>query len=380
MAGTMRERSPGVWQLRAYLGKDPLTGNPIQAARTFRGTGPAAKKALARLVTEVDDQKFDRTRATVGQLLDRWLANLDLKPSTLRDYRSAIDHAIRPALGDIRLSKLESDVLDAWYRRCLTEEVSPGVIRSSTTVRKYHSILRAALRQAVKWKWIESNPAERATPPKAVRGQTTAPSPEALLRLLADADAHDPVLATAIALAALTGARRGELCALRWSDVDGGRLVIARSISHDKGVRTEGDTKTHQVRVVALDPIAQEVLARRWGEVEQLSKAADSPLVPDPYILSYRADGGQSINPDTLTGGFRRCAKRCGLTHHFHELRHYAATELFAQGVDPRTIAGRLGHADASVTARIYAHVIEARDQEAAAILGRTLTPPALAK
>ena len=371
MAGSMRERSPGVWQLRAYLGKDPLTGNPIQASRTFKGTGAAAKKALARLVTEVDDRKFDRTRATMGQLLDLWLAGLSRKPSTIRDYQSAVDHAIRPALGDVRLATLKADKLDACYRAWLTEEVSPGVKRSATTVRKYHAIIRAALHQAVKWDWIDRNPAENASPPSAVRTEMTVPSPAELQALIRDAEAHDPVLAFAIALAALTGARRGELCALRWSDVKVDRLVIARSISQVQGVRHEGDTKTHQVRVIALDEIARDVLAQRRLEVERLSTEADSPLVEDPYVLSYRADAGQAINPDTLTGGFRRCANRLGLKYHFHELRHFAATEMFGAGVDPRTVGGRLGHADASVTAKTYAHMIAARDQEAAAALGR---------
>lgn len=383
MAGTMRERSPGVWQLRAYLGRDPLTGNPVQKARTFRGTESAAKKALARLVTEADDNKFNRTTATVGQLLDRWLKNAKLKPSTRRDYDSAIEHVIRPALGDVRVARLRADALDGWYQQWLTEIVTPAnkktgrsaVRRSASTVRKYHSIIHTALRQAVKWDWIDKNPADNASPPRVKAPAMNAPTPDDIQLLVADARDHDPVLATAIMLAALTGARRGELVALRWSDVKPGRLVISRSIAVVKGTRHEGDTKTHQVRVIGLDPLAEGVLEVRRQEMEDLSAEADSPLVADPYVLSYRADGAEPVNPDTLTGGFRRCAKRVGLPHHFHELRHFMITTGLAAGVDLRTMAGRAGHADASVTARIYAHVLEAQDQTAAAILGRALSP-----
>jgi integrase len=191
---------------------------------------------------------------------------------------------------------------------------------------------------------------------------------------VADAEKHDQVLAVAIAMAALTGARRGELAALRWSDVSGDRLTIARALSMAKGVRYEGDTKTHQVRIISLGDVAQEVLRQRRAYMESLSAEADSPLVPDPYILSYRADGAEPVNPDTITGGFHRCAKRVGLTHHFHELRHFSATTAIAAGVDPRTVGGRLGHRDASVTLKTYAHVLEAQDQNAAAILGAALT------
>ena len=364
-----------MWQLRAYLGKDPLTGHPIQASRTFHGTEAAAKKALSRLVTEVDDRKFDRTRATMGQLLDRWLDNLDRKPSTIRDYRSAIDHVIRPVLGGVRVSALRADTLDACYRRWESEEVSRGITRSATTVRKYHAIIRAALRQAVKWDWVQENVAEKATPPQAVKTTMRAPSPAEVLALVEDARDRDPVLAAAILLAAFTGLRRGEMAALRWSDLRGTRLVVSRSISQVKGRRFEGDTKTHQIRTVGLDAMAVESFGERRRSMEALSHEAGSPLVQDPYVLSYRADGGEPVNPDTLTGGFRRCAKRCGLTYHFHELRHFAATTLIAGGVDLVTVAGRLGHADPSITAKVYAHVLEERDQEAAQVMGRALTP-----
>lgn len=384
MAGTKRERpeGSGVWQLRAYLGRDPLTGSPIQKAQTFRGTEKQADKALARLVTEAEDKKFDRTTATMGQLLDRWLRNSDLKPSTRRDYESAVESVIRPALGDIRLAKLGTDNLDDWYRHWLTEEVAPAtderpaVLRSPTTVRKYHSIIRAALRQAVKWKWISENPAADTTLSRSAKKPMEVPTLEQLWLLVGDARDHDPVLATAIMLGAFTGARRGELVALRWSDVRGARLVIARSVSVVKGVRHEGDTKTHQTRILSIDPEVQTILETRRSEMERLSSEAESPLVRDPYVLSYRADGAEPVNPDSITGGFRRCAKRVGVVSHFHLLRHMNVSMMLASGVDVRTAAGRAGHADASVTLKTYAHVLEAPDQAAAAILGKALAQP----
>ena len=200
--GTKRERSPGHWQLRVFNGYDPVTGNPRQATRTFAGTEREASKALAALVTEVASGKFDRTRATVGQLLDKWLelGERTQRPRTLYENRRKIDGRIRPALGDVRLDKLEADRLAATYRMWLDQGLS------ASTVHKYHCILSAALRQAVKWGWIDTAPTARATPPRVERTEMKVPTPDHLSTLVKAAEAEDPVLATAVALAALTGA------------------------------------------------------------------------------------------------------------------------------------------------------------------------------
>ena len=96
----MRERPPGSghWQLRVFVGPDPVTGRPIQATRTFVGGKRAAGKALAGLVTEVESGTFDRTRATVAQLLDKWLEQIELtrRPKTVAEYRAKIDKRVRP--------------------------------------------------------------------------------------------------------------------------------------------------------------------------------------------------------------------------------------------------------------------------------------------
>jgi integrase len=393
--GTKRERSPGHWQLRVFSGYDPVTGNPRQATRTFTGTEREASKALAALVTEVASGKFDRTRATVGQLLDKWLelGERTQRPRTLYENRRKIDGRIRPVLGDVRLDKLEADRLDATYRMWLDQGLS------ASTVHKYHCILSAALRLAVKWGWIDSAPTARATPPRVERSEMKVPTPEQLSALVKAAEAEDPVLATAVALAALTGARRGELVALRWSDIDmiRGRVRIARSLTVSRGEQHMGPTKTHQVRDLALDQVCIEILRRRWIYMTDLSNRADSPLVSDPYVLTYNANGEISANPDTLTHGFARLcealekpaltelkkskpkAKRTDLTpgerwpFRFHDLRHFSVTTLIAAGVDVRTVADRHGHARATMTLDRYAHALPERDREAAGLLGQVL-------
>jgi len=394
--GTMRERSPGHWELRAFIGRDPKSGKPRQATRSFHGTQRAAGKALSALVAEVEAGRFNRSSATVGQLLDKWLeaTSVSQRPRTVYENRRKIEGRLRPALGDVRLDKLEADAIDAAYRGWLADGLS------ASTVHKYHSILSAACRQAVKWGWIDRAPTDRASPPSPVRKDMVVPTPEQLSGLMKAADEDDPVLATAIALAALTGARRGELVALRWSDIDlaVGRVRIARSLTVAGGEQHTGPTKTHQSRDLALEPLGITVLRRRWDYMVALSDEAESPLVEDPYVLSYNANGATAANPDTLTHGFaglcvqmekpalkrlreaKPKATRSDLApgqrwpFRFHDLRHFSVTILIAAGVDVRTVAERHGHARATMTLDRYAHALPERDREAAGVLESVLT------
>src|SRR6185437_5540622 len=131
----MVQRSEGVWRLRVFVGRNPVTGNPVQIHRTFKGTETQAKKALARLVTEADDGKFSKETVTLGELFDRWLENVEHTPATEAGYRSKIEHRIRPALGAKRLAQLDSADLDFWYRHWEHKEgLSPA------TVRQLHAI------------------------------------------------------------------------------------------------------------------------------------------------------------------------------------------------------------------------------------------------
>jgi integrase len=395
--GTMRERPPGSgrWQLRAFAGVDELTGEPRQVTKTFVGTEAKAKVALGKFVSDVNDGKFEPSTATVGEVLDKWLeaATVSQRPRTLEENRRKIDHRIRPVLGSLRLNKLKPAVLDAAYRQWLNEGLSPA------TVHKYHSILSAASRQAVKWGWLTQAPTERASPPMVERKDLVVPTPERLNALIRAAEQEDGVLATLISLAALTGARRGELVALRWSDIDldAGTIRIARSLTVAGGEHHVGSTKTHASRVLALDPVAVAVLRHRWAEMEDLCERAESPLVADPYVLSYNANGAVPVNPDTFTHRFgalceameapalKRLRKRDPKAergdlapkdrwaYRFHDLRHFSVTMLIAAGVDVRTVAERHGHARATMTLDRYAHALPERDRGAAAVLGAVL-------
>jgi integrase len=380
MQGTMVQTAPGKWRLRVFVGRD-AAGRVQHKNKTFAGTKRQAQKELAKLVADVErGQVAVGHPGSVSDLLDRWLCAVEPERSayTVKEYRRLVKIDIGPALGSKRLDKLAPAQIDAYYASLLAKDRKPKPL-STESVRRHHFLLHAALGRAVKWGLITSNPADRATPPGLKRSTVKAPTVEEVQKLISIAEMDgDHVLATAIALAAVTGCRRGELCALRWSDVNWGRrtLRIARSLTVIRRQVTEGDTKTHGHRNVALDDALGAMLAKRRSDQEVYAAQVGVTLSTDPFILSRSADGSQPCLPNGLTAAYRRVARSLGLSSHFHELRHFTATTAIASGADVRTVAGRLGHADPSVTLRVYAHALEQRDRDLAALLGNAVLGP----
>jgi integrase len=368
MRGILEQRGEDTWRVRAYAGRQG--GKVRWVSRTVTGGKRDAQRALAKLVSEVESGQVAAGHpVSLGELVDRWLD--DISPHravwTMHKYREVANGSVKPAIGSVRLDKLSARQLDDFYKTLSQRGLSPA------SVRRQHALLHTALGRAVKWGMIVSNPADRATPPALVRRTVTTPSLPDVQRLIAGAaEDGDPVLATAIALGAVTGARRGELCALRWSDVDWERrlLRIARSLTVIRQQMSEGQTKTHQVRQIAMDDVTGAFLLVRRRQQENYATQVGVALCSDPYLLSRSADGSGPCLPDGLSHGYERLAKRLGIGGHLHELRHFAATTAIAGGADVRTVAGRLGHADPSVTLRVYAHALEARDRELAGMLG----------
>jgi integrase len=145
-------------------------------------------------------------------------------------------------------------------------------------------------------------------------------------------------------------------------------LTIEHSVYEIKGGGwAEKPTKTHQARRVGLDDVAIEVLRRHRATVDKLASELDLRIPRDSFLFSRSPVGSEPIRPDIVSKFVPRIAKAAGVNTHLHALRHFSATQLIAGGHDVRTVAGRLGHADASITLRVYSHVLPERDREAAA-------------
>lgn len=358
------------------------------------GADRRARAARDRLVSQVEERRNPRTKATVDQLLERYLDQFDGAASTVTLYRGYVRNHLSPFLGKIKVGALDADTLDAFYaelRRCRDHCSGRPFIQhrtaaphrcdhrcaqhrcrplGATTIRHMHFILSGAYKHAVRWKWVTDSPLRQAEPPAAPVPNPHPPTASEAAQIVNEAW-KDPDWGTLIWLAMTTGARRGELCALRWSRIDltPGRAVMWLRRAINKGVAgwAESDLKTHQQRRVALDPETVQVLTEHRDRCRARAEALGLELSPDAFVFSGAPDGSTYPRPGALTQRYNRLAERLGITTNLHKLRHYSATELVAAGVDVRTVAGRLGHSGGGTTTlRTYAAWVSEADQRAA--------------
>jgi integrase len=247
---------------------------------------------------------------------------------------------------------------------------------SPATIRHVHAVFRGAFGQAVKWGILPMNPAAATSPPKLRSREINPPAIADVKRMLELADEDGPEYGALLRVLTATGARRGEVCGLRWSDLDLSTrtLSIKRSIASVAGGTVVKDTKTHASRRIALDDATVAVLDEQRRRLEERASACEVELDPDGYVFTEAADGTDPLHPDTITGRFTRVRKQAGLDGvRLHDLRHLHATQLLAAGVPVRTVSGRLGHANAATTLNVYAHFLEASDRQAADVIGGLL-------
>ncbi|MCA1602451.1 MAG: tyrosine-type recombinase/integrase, partial [Acidobacteria bacterium] len=261
-----------------------------------------------------------------------------------------------------------------------TERCKPHTCKplSAASIRKVHFCLSGALKRAVRWRWISVNPLEQAEPPRSPKHDPHPPTSEQAAAIL-NAAFTDVGWGVLLWLAMTTGARRGELCALRWDllDLDKAVIVIRSSIAQD-GKRTwEKTTKTHQQRRISLDENTVALLRAYRRLCEDDAAALGATIAPQGRVFSTAANHSAWLKPASVSQRYRRMCARLGWDMNIHELRHYSATELIAAGVDVRTVAGRLGHGGGgSTTLRVYSAWVSEADQKAAGTF--TVRMPAL--
>jgi integrase len=414
--GSIDELPSGALRVRVYSGLDPISKRRMYLTEVVPPgprAGDLAERVRTRLQSQVDERRNPRTRATVGQLLDRWLEVLDVDQLTRRGYESKIGKHIRPLLGAVALTRLDVEVLDSFYaelRRCrdhcdrrphiqhrtnrehrcdehvgtpcrpanpigcraCARACKPHVCRglSDSTVRQVHWILSGALDRAVVWKWVAVNPAQQADKPPLPHADPKPPSSEEAAQLVEQAWSSSPDWGAFVWVNMTTGMRRGEICGLRWShvDLDQSVLTIRRTVFIGPGGKLqEKDTKTHQQRRVVLDPETAAVLRDHHVRAQTRATAVGEPLKPDAFVFSAELDSQLALNPDTASQRYKRMATRLGINTTLKNLRHYTATELISGGVDVRTVAGRLGHGGGGATTlRVYTAWTSEADQRAA--------------
>lgn len=267
------------------------------------------------------------------------------------------------------------------------ENVSRNEKLSGNSARHYHRLLSSVFNTAVRWQLLQENPCARVDPPKVETPEVQYLDESGIAKLLAalpDAPTQYSVL---VQLALFTGCRRGELCGLRWSDIDlpAGLLAVNRTLEpvEGKGLLFSTPKTKKSCRVIKLDENAVQLLRdyQQWQLREKLrigskwvrkvrifGKAVDNDLL-------FTKWDGQPIDPNSVTSWFPRFLREHDLPPvRFHSLRHSNAALLIAAHVPVTTVAGRLGHAQVSTTTNIYAGFIRSSDARAADALGEAFS------
>jgi integrase len=329
----------------------------------------ASKSRVLSQSTVRAELETDGGRHKLGELLDAWLVHNErrFRPKTIDGYVGYIECRIRPLLGEVFLDRLTTPMLDRTYAEW-SKELHPP------TVRHLHATISAAINQGIRWGWLNRSPGSLASVLPPTFREFAVLTPHQFRELYLQAKTYNSILATAIAIAGLTGARRGELLGLRWSDVDyeGKAMVIRRSILEVRGVLYIRPTKAKRQRKLALDSSSIRILRGREDEVRFAASAQGSSLTDDAYVLSRAVDASTPVVPNKITHDFGYLSQRMNIGIRFRDLRHFAVTMLISSGVDVKTVAERHGNAHSSMTLDRYAHFMPARDREAADLLGRT--------
>jgi integrase len=239
------------------------------------------------------------------------------------------------------------------------------------TILRIHSIISSALDLAVRYEWTDRNVAKHARPPHPRKREPDPPTPEQAARVLNLVWAEDEEFGLYLWTSFTTGARRGEVCALRENRFNFARQQIRVSANYivKQGSRIEKPPKAGEGRLLSLDPLTCELFCEWFQRRRTEARTLGVEVPEDAFAFSPDPDGRNPWNPDTMTHRYRRYARRVGIASSLKELRHYSATQLLEAGTDLSTVAGRLGHAEGSTTLRFYAQFTRPADQRAAAVI-----------
>ncbi len=311
------------------------------------------------------------------EFLHQWLGTIreSVRPKSLYQYTQIGRQHIVPRLGAIKLKGLRPDQIQTLYN----EELDKGV--SARTVLLTHSVLHKALNQALKLGLIGRNPAQAVSRPKVTHKEMRVLTSDQARTFLSAADSTR--YQALFHLALHTGMREGELLGLKWEDPDWvtRQLQVKRQLQRTPGkglVFAEPKTAAGR-RTIILSKSMVEKLHEHMDDQDQIRQQAGEKWQENGLIFPTTI--GTPMAARNMYEDFKKLLKRIGLpVIRFHDLRHTAATLMLQQGIHPKIVQERLGHADISMTLNTYSHVLPSMQEEAAKKMDELLTPIEVSK
>ncbi|MFG1849565.1 tyrosine-type recombinase/integrase [Micromonospora carbonacea] len=365
----------GTWYFAAYV--PTLTGGRDRIRRGGHRSRAEAEQARLDLLALPDNRAAGQS-LTLQRWLTQWLsANQGrIRPSTMRSYREHVHNYLVPALGRMELANLRISHVQAAFRDIGTRRTRSGRLLASSTQNRIRATLRSALSEAVRQDFITTNPASRIRLPNprpvhpvlwtatreaswratGVRPSVAVWTRQQLVAFLTTIrnDRHFSLWW----LVALTGLRRGETAALRWSDIDldHATLTVSEQIVVVDGQDVIGPPKSaSSCRTIALDATTVGLLRGEWRRHCHTLQTTGRNRAGYVFVNAK----GHPLRPDYLTRRLRKLIANAGLPPvRLHDLRHGAASLALAAGVGLKVVQHLLGHASIVTTADIYTTVL----------------------
>jgi len=370
MKGHLKKRSKDSWTIVVDLGRN-ADGKRNQKWHSVKGTKREAEAELVRILKSNEDGIYiEPNKTTVTEYLTKWLASIEamLGAKTFERYEEIINKHFIPNIGHHKLNKLQPLHIETLYSDMLRNGRIDGKGGlSKTTVEHHHRVLKKALSKAVKWQYLGRNPCDAVDPPKPEKKDIQTLTVEETQQFLEKAKGSNIYLP--ILLAVTTGIRLGEVCGLRWMDIDldNKRLSIRQVIGESRryGIIIKEPKTKNSKRSIALSKTTVEALRQYKAEVSKLRLQLGIGLKKEDLI--FEKTPGDRLTPTRVSSAYNWFIHKNKLKRvSFHALRHTHATHLLEGNIHPKIVSERLGHATIGITLNTYSHVLPNMQEEAA--------------